>query len=143
MPSTKKRSPPPAPKWKKGESGNPSGKPKGVPSLSTALKVWLRDGGRTKLWRSLDAIAANPDHPHFARIFTLVWDRAEGKPIDARDRTMEKLLSRIELHHGRVNVPIPAIAKPRVIESIPRAGPELEVEVESPVLPSTGPEDPR
>ena len=30
-----------APRWKKGESGNPNGKPKGVKNRSTIAKKWL------------------------------------------------------------------------------------------------------
>lgn len=67
-------------RWKKGQSGNPAGKPRGLPNLETALAKFLgeeRDGksGLDVIIEALRAKAAKGD----TKSASLLLDRAYGK----------------------------------------------------------------
>ena len=72
--------------WKKGESGNPAGKPKGVKNRSTIVKEWLdakaTDGGKgtvaDQLVRAMITKASKGDVPAFRELM----DSAYGKVKD-------------------------------------------------------------
>lgn len=107
--------------WKKGETGNKKGKPKG-PNLKNALQDALRAGSRDDWIRSMREILRDPDHKHFAATSKLILTYFEGRPVDSTDRTMDKLLARIELIPGRQHVPLPdeeARPQAEVIDSRP------------------------
>ena len=107
--------------YKPGQSGNKKGKPKG-PNLKNALQDALRAGSRDDWVRSMRDILRDPDHKHFAACSKLILTYFEGRPVDSTDRTMDKLLARIELIPGRQHVPLPdeeARATAEVIDSRP------------------------
>jgi hypothetical protein len=112
--------------FKKGVSGNPSGKPKGAVGLTGALRKALNDGGRDEMIASMRKIMKDPNHRHFASLANHVFDRIEGKPTDARDRAMERMLGTIKLVHGRPNVPIPGLAQQFDVMSDEGEAPEDE-----------------
>ena len=64
--------------WKKGQSGNPSGRPKTDPELEALLKTYCADAIST-----LYKIATNPKSQDRARVMAAnsILDRGLGKPI--------------------------------------------------------------
>ena len=92
--------------------GNHSGgRPQGAVGLTAALRKALDEGGRDEMIDSMRKILKDPNHRHFASLANHVFDRIEGKPTDARDRAMERVLGSIKIVHGRPNVPIPGLAQ--------------------------------
>lgn len=77
--------------WPKGQSGNPSGKPKGVVSLKTLLRAYLiqKAEGKKDTYQELyikrlltKAISAGD-----MKAITLIWETFEGKPTQQTDIT--------------------------------------------------------
>jgi hypothetical protein len=69
-------------RWKKGQSGNPSGKPKGTLSLVAMLRKALQDDPekcRAIIENLMDNAAHRPDEKSLAFIREIL-DRIDGKP---------------------------------------------------------------
>ncbi len=84
-------------KWKKGETGNPNGRPKKIPSLEVLLKELLGTDGLPeksemfKVLKSLLADAKNPRSRHKSRAAEILLDRAFGKAVEkVKDEDEEK-----------------------------------------------------
>lgn len=65
-------------KWKKGQSGNPSGRRKGTVSLTAALKRTLTPKTLNAIARKLERMALAGD----AQAIKLIWERLDGKPSE-------------------------------------------------------------
>lgn len=104
--------PPKKHQFKKGQSGNPKGRPKGVKSLKTALKdeldmhLRIKEGGKQKSVSKMEALTKR-----------LVTDALNGNP-----RALVEVLRQINLHLADTPDVDPATteASPRDIELLMR-----------------------
>lgn len=108
-------------RWKKGQSGNPGGKPRGAINLKNALAIALKRGGREAWIEEFLKVISNNEHRHFAQCSKLMMDQFEGRPQASKETVMEALLSRIELIPIRVPTALP--------DELPAAPLEIEAEV--------------
>lgn len=72
------------PKFQKGQSGNPAGRPKGNPEVKEILKAHSPDAARTLV----DLLNSTKDSVRLAAA-TSILDRTEGKPFQAQDINMD------------------------------------------------------
>tara|TARA_R110002020_G_scaffold316911_1_gene532544 strand:- start:79 stop:444 length:366 start_codon:yes stop_codon:yes gene_type:complete len=69
--------------WKKGESGNPTGRPKGSVSLETELRKRLSDGEvGDRIVQDLIDEAIRQALAGEYKFFNLIWERMDGKVTD-------------------------------------------------------------
>lgn len=87
-----------ATRWKKGQSGNPSGKTKEPSGLTDMLRYRLGKAGARALADTLIDLARNEDSKFPARVqldaITYIYDRLEGRPRQAiqQESTEEPLI---------------------------------------------------
>ncbi len=63
-------------RWKPGESGNPGGRP----AVAREFRQLCRDFMNQRGWANLEAMANDPDSPHYFRANELIAAYALGKP---------------------------------------------------------------
>ena len=68
--------------WKKGQSGNPSGRPKGIPSLEAALRQRLEQSDGEDVMRALVDVAFKKAMKGDHRFWTSILERLDGKVAD-------------------------------------------------------------
>ena len=68
--------------WKKGQSGNPSGRPKGIPSLEAALRQRLEQSDGEAFMRALVDVAFKKAMKGDHRFWTSILERLDGKVAD-------------------------------------------------------------
>lgn len=74
--------------------------------MSTALRELLQ-GETLDAWlKAMHRALSNEKSRAFASASKLALEYLEGKPIDSKDRQMDKLLSRIEIIPGRPIAPL-------------------------------------
>jgi hypothetical protein len=92
------------PRWKKGESGNPSGRPKGIVCLTSKLRKMLMDDP-DNVQQIIDAwtkYAKGGKFPYFKELI----DRIDGKQVEKTEVTMERpLVLKVQMPNEQVNDP--------------------------------------
>ena len=68
--------------WKKGQSGNPSGRPKGIPSLEAALRHRLEQSDGEDFMRAGVDVAFKKAMKGEHRFWTSILERLDGKVAD-------------------------------------------------------------
>lgn len=68
--------------WKKGQSGNPSGRPKGAPSLEAAIRNHLDGEDGKEFIRGLVEVAVRKAMKGDHRFWNSILERLDGKVAD-------------------------------------------------------------
>ena len=68
--------------WKKGQSGNPSGRPKGIPSLEAALRRRLEEADGADWMQALVEVAFKKATKGDHRFWNSILERLDGKVAD-------------------------------------------------------------
>ena len=85
----------PSTRWRKGQSGNPGGRPKVIGDLQEQARQWAPEA-----LEALREIAASKDAPPSARVSAAValLDRGYGKPAQSIDAKISNEPSMAQLH---------------------------------------------
>ena len=85
----------PSTRWRKGQSGNPGGRPKVIGDLQEQARQWAPEA-----LEALREIAASRDAPPSARVSAAValLDRGYGKPAQSIDAKVSNEPSMAQLH---------------------------------------------
>jgi hypothetical protein len=85
----------PSTRWRKGQSGNPGGRPKVIGDLQEQARQWAPEA-----LEALREIAASKDAPPSARVSAAValLDRGYGKPAQSIDAKVSNEPSMAQLH---------------------------------------------
>ena len=121
----------PSTRWRKGQSGNPGGRPKVIGDLQEQARQWAPEA-----LEALREIAASRDAPPSARVSAAValLDRGYGKPAQSIDAKVSNEPSMAQLHLQALK----ELAERAKEQKAAREAEEKMIDV----TPSKGPEQP-
>jgi hypothetical protein len=93
--------------FKPGQSGNPSGKPKGTLGLTATLRKAMARGGAEEAINAALSVLRNPNHRHFPSIFKEIYTRLEGQPKQELELTARRFVEGIKLERGSPDAALP------------------------------------
>lgn len=98
-------------RWRKGQSGNPGGRPEGAVSITKIIRECCRHGGAEMAVASMMEVLSDPNHKHFAAMLGTLLERMDGKVgSQLEDALLKRLQEGISLNTSPrpdVELPLP------------------------------------